>query len=101
VRGVRAAFAVPGFRASALGYFGHMWELYAFWSVVPWLCAPIVAELARRTAAPRRRSRCSASPSSPSARRLHRRRPVEPAHRQRARRRARAAGSGAMCIAIR
>lgn len=25
------------FRASALGYFGHMWELYAFWSMVPWL----------------------------------------------------------------
>ncbi|MGZ8259126.1 MAG: MFS transporter [Caldimonas sp.] len=48
VRGVRAAFAVPGFRASALGYFGHMWELYAFWSVVPWLCAPLVAELGRR-----------------------------------------------------
>ncbi len=47
VRGVRAAFAVPRFRASALGYFGHMWELYAFWSVVPWLAAPVVAELAR------------------------------------------------------
>jgi MFS family permease len=50
-RGVRAAFAVPGFRASAFGYFGHMWELYAFWSVVPWLCAPLVAELARRAGA--------------------------------------------------
>ncbi|HEY2188708.1 MAG TPA: MFS transporter, partial [Caldimonas sp.] len=48
VRGVREAFAVPGFRASALGYFGHMWELYAFWSVVPWLCRPIAAELAGR-----------------------------------------------------
>jgi len=45
--GVREAFAVRGFRASALGYFGHMWELYAFWSVVPWLCAPIAASLAR------------------------------------------------------
>lgn len=41
-------FAVPGFRASAFGYFGHMWELYAFWSVLPLLCAPIAAELARR-----------------------------------------------------
>jgi hypothetical protein len=51
VRGVREAFAVPGFRASALGYFGHMWELYAFWSVVPWLCRPIAAELARRMGA--------------------------------------------------
>ena len=48
---LRAVFAVPGFRASALGYFGHMWELYAFWSVLPWLCAPIVAELTRRSGA--------------------------------------------------
>jgi len=38
-------FRVPTFRASALGYFGHMWELYAFWSVLPWLCQPIVAAL--------------------------------------------------------
>jgi len=29
------AFAIPAFRASALGYFGHMWELYAFWTLVP------------------------------------------------------------------
>ena len=41
-------FAIPGFRASAFGYFGHMWELYAFWSVLPLLCAPICAALARR-----------------------------------------------------
>jgi len=41
-------FRVPAFRASAFGYFGHMWELYAFWSVLPWLCEPIVTELARR-----------------------------------------------------
>jgi hypothetical protein len=26
---------VPEFRASALGYFGHQWELYAFWTLVP------------------------------------------------------------------
>jgi len=53
IRGVRAAFAVPAFRASALGYFGHMWELYAFWSAVPWLAAAVIAELARsRGAAP-------------------------------------------------
>jgi len=32
---VLAAFRVPAFRASALAYFGHMWELYAFWNVVP------------------------------------------------------------------
>jgi MFS family permease len=30
-----AVFRVPAFRASALGYFGHMWELYAFWALVP------------------------------------------------------------------
>ena len=29
------AFSVPEFRASALGYFGHQWELYAFWTLVP------------------------------------------------------------------
>ena len=33
------AFRVPGFRASAFGYFGHMWELYAFWTLVPLLLA--------------------------------------------------------------
>lgn len=34
-----SAFRNPAFRASALGYFGHMWELYAFWTLVPWLVA--------------------------------------------------------------
>jgi MFS family permease len=38
---LREVIAVPGYRASALGYFGHMWELYAFWSVLPWLSLPI------------------------------------------------------------
>ncbi|MBO6606196.1 MAG: MFS transporter [Psychroserpens sp.] len=28
-------FRVPTFRAAAFGYFGHMWELYAFWAFVP------------------------------------------------------------------
>jgi MFS family permease len=28
-------FRIPEFRASALGYFGHMWELYAFWFLAP------------------------------------------------------------------
>jgi MFS family permease len=36
---VWSAFRVPAFRASAFGYFGHMWELYAFWTVVPFLVA--------------------------------------------------------------
>ena len=33
--GVARAFFNPDFRASALGYFGHMWELYAFWTLAP------------------------------------------------------------------
>lgn len=32
---VFAAFKLTGCRAAALGYFGHMWELYAFWTLVP------------------------------------------------------------------
>ncbi len=28
-------FSVPAFRASAFGYFGHQWELYAFWTIAP------------------------------------------------------------------
>jgi MFS family permease len=30
-----AVFRSRRFRASAFGYFGHMWELYAFWAFVP------------------------------------------------------------------
>jgi predicted MFS family arabinose efflux permease len=30
-----AIFRSPDFRASSFGYFGHMWELYAFWAFVP------------------------------------------------------------------
>lgn len=29
------SFTIPAFRASAFGYFGHMWELYAFWTLTP------------------------------------------------------------------
>lgn len=29
------SFAIRDFRASAFGYFGHQWELYAFWTLVP------------------------------------------------------------------
>ena len=36
---VLQAFRIPAFRAAALGYFGHMWELYAFWTLVPFLIA--------------------------------------------------------------
>jgi MFS family permease len=31
------AFRSPAFRASASGYFGHMWELYTLWAFVPLL----------------------------------------------------------------
>jgi MFS family permease len=34
---VFGAFASRDFRAAALGYFGHMWEVYAFWTIVPLL----------------------------------------------------------------
>lgn len=30
-----ALFKIAGFRKAAFGYFGHMWELYAFWAFVP------------------------------------------------------------------
>jgi MFS family permease len=38
---VRDAFRIPAYRASAFGYFGHMWELYAFWTLTPFLLATI------------------------------------------------------------
>jgi len=41
--GVMAAFRIPAFRASAFGYFGHMWELYAFWTLAPFLLAMVLA----------------------------------------------------------
>ena len=34
-RALASVFRSPDFRASAFGYFGHMWELYAFWAFVP------------------------------------------------------------------
>lgn len=41
------AFKVPAFRSAAFGYFGHMWELYAFWTLVPFLLAGAVGGDAR------------------------------------------------------
>jgi MFS family permease len=34
-REVHGVFRYNTFRAAALGYFGHMWEVYAFWAFVP------------------------------------------------------------------
>jgi MFS family permease len=39
---VLEAFRVPDFRAAALGYFGHMWELYAMWTITPLLAAMVL-----------------------------------------------------------
>ena len=40
---IMQVFRIPAFRASALGYFGHMWELYAFWTIVPFLLVSVLA----------------------------------------------------------
>jgi MFS family permease len=40
---VLQTYRIPAFRAAAFGYFGHMWELYAFYALVPWLIAQHVA----------------------------------------------------------
>ena len=37
--GVVSAFQSQNLRAAALGYFGHMWELYTFWTLVPLIVA--------------------------------------------------------------
>ncbi|MEX0386788.1 MFS transporter [Spiribacter onubensis] len=39
LRGGLEALRMPAFRAAAGGYFGHMWELYAVWMLVPLLVA--------------------------------------------------------------
>ena len=44
---VLGAFRLPDFRASALGYFGHMWELYAFWTLVPLLLLSVLPDATR------------------------------------------------------
>jgi MFS family permease len=41
--GVLQTYRISGFRAPAFGYFGHMWELYAFWTIAPLLIAQLDA----------------------------------------------------------
>lgn len=41
---VMHAFRNRDFRASAFGYFGHMWELYAFWTLVPILLTGVMSD---------------------------------------------------------
>lgn len=36
---VLRAFKTRAFRAATFGYFGHMWELYTFWTIVPLVVA--------------------------------------------------------------
>jgi MFS family permease len=35
IKALSAIFKLPELRAAAFGYFGHMWELYAFWTFLP------------------------------------------------------------------
>lgn len=42
LRALGPALRVRTYRGAALGYFGHMWELYAFWTLVPLLVAPLL-----------------------------------------------------------
>lgn len=37
-------FKVPAFRQAAFGYFGHMWELYTFWALVPAIVSWVVVD---------------------------------------------------------
>ncbi|MFK5688162.1 MFS transporter [Ornithinimicrobium sp. LYQ92] len=37
------AFTLPDYRFAVLGYVGHMWELYAFWTLVPLLVADVLS----------------------------------------------------------
>jgi len=40
--GVLRVYKNADFRSASFGYFGHMWELYAFWTLVPFMIALIL-----------------------------------------------------------
>ena len=44
LRASRLVFASADFRASAGGYFGHMWELYSLWTFAPLLIIAFASE---------------------------------------------------------
>jgi MFS family permease len=50
--GVLGAFRSEKLRAAALGYFGHMWELYTFWTLVPLIIGTAVALKLQRVSVP-------------------------------------------------
>ncbi len=37
IREIGEVFRNQDFKAAAFGYFGHMWELYAFWAFIPYI----------------------------------------------------------------
>lgn len=45
LRGGLEALQIPAFRAAAGGYFGHMWEVYAVWMLMPLLVAREITRL--------------------------------------------------------
>lgn len=45
LRNLKLLFSNKDYVSSALGYFGHMWELYAFWACVPLLLFEVIKNL--------------------------------------------------------
>lgn len=50
--GVLGAFRSEQLRAAALGYFGHMWELYTFWTLTPLIITTALAARGQRLSVP-------------------------------------------------